>query len=387
MQADVGTPGSEQHAQRERMLRSSLAMQSQLTACKHRLQSLGQQLADLSKATAPSVQPANPAAHYSPSRAVSQAQAGIMDDLFGSDDDESLEAEAKPAAAKSSTLAQSPKAALALSAEAAGCASADNAGATRMHAKGATQDLPSVRKGSLLSSTSVQPVGQGAALSSEQKPRLPMDPAAPKRSISFHNSIRRKQSGAKQRAQAFNDAADAAIAEAVATARSRSTQPNASDLASQPVHVQHASDSNSLPPSAATASHTPWTTGPNNTQHKPRHLQHKLADPSDLTAPVATPVQSDGAHNARGTLDAGAEQTAEHSSSQSEGTHLAKQVHASSTKQSALPQAAPPQLPVTTAAVTTAVPSRLQEEEPVSTVTRPAKAEVAPKLKVYQHHV
>ena len=364
MQADVGTPGSAQHAQRERMLRLGLAMQSHLTASKQRLQRFGQQLADLNKATAPSETHVNASSHHSPPRAVSQAQAGLMDDLFGSDDDNSLEGGAKTVSAKSVPLARSLNSALAQP-----VASGDNVAVAQKHAKSATQDLPSLRKGSFSSPS------QSRALSSEQKQQVPVDPAAPKRSISFNSSIRKKQSGAKQRAQAFNDAADAAIAEAAVTARLQAAQTNATDLASQPMDVQHVPVSHS--PSAATASHTPLITGPHVTQQNPQHLQHNLDDPCDLTAPVATPVQSGDPHDARGIP--GGVQTAGQSSLQSEATDLLKQMHASSFERLHSSPAASPQLPIATAASTAAA---LQEEEPVSTITRPAKAEVAPKLKV-----
>lgn len=327
MQADVGSPGSEQHAKREQMLRASLAMQTQLKVCRQELQTLNQQLAAQSSASVPLADlGVNARSGLSQTSAVAAGQAVNMVDLFGSDDEvedtDDPPAVAQPAQGKPGKSARS----------AVPSTIADNVTALHMPTTHATQHLPSARLGNPSSLMSV-PAGsqaRGGMLHQQKQQAQAFDPAKAKRSISFNNSIRRSRQVAKQRSQVFNDAADAAVAEAAATARLKSADANATELASQ---LADAPERNKAPDCIPRPSTQPRAVAP--------QLAMPTASAAAATVSAAAPAAA-----------------------------------------APVPTAAAP-APIPSAPARSASATVLAVlKEPETTVTRPIHAEVAPKLKM-----
>lgn len=337
-------------------------MQTQLTACRQKLQSLGQQLADIHNTTTSTAPVINTTSRQPDGKAQTKTEAGIINDLFGTDDD----SDAEPTEGKSTRPLQSVTAAL------APLTSTGGSTALPVHSRGATQDLPSGRGDSLLRLPSRQSSGQaGGALPVQHKQQQALDPAAPKRSISFHNSIRRNPSAAKKRTQAFNDAADAAIAEAAASARLRVAESNASDLASRPMIAPRASDK-SAQLSRAAAFQSSSTTVSNSTPSKEAD-HHSRLQPQATSAQEA--VRQQGGRAPSGNVA----QTAEPARPHPDLAQPPRCASGQSPQRAMQPTNLLSQRP--TPAASKAEPT-VPEAESGRTITRDVKAEAAPKLKV-----
>ena len=198
LQVEVGEVGSERHTQRERMLRSAIELQTQLEQSQQKLEALTQQLADTSPSEeqearvsaepnpdSPSgtalVKPGDAAARYPTS--------ALMDSLFGSDDDvgDNASQGAKTPAGKQ------------YAGSAAGVAQ-QRRQTTATAQAGPTLDLAHASHGGPASGA----FGQGNSSDGAQRSTAPgpsqqlVDLAAPKRSISFSNSLRRRQTSSIQ---------------------------------------------------------------------------------------------------------------------------------------------------------------------------------------------
>lgn len=247
-QVEVGEGGSEQHAQRERMLRSAIELQTQLKQSQQKLESLTQQLADTpseAQDTHTSADPAMPDTlnvkeTILPGKPDAAAPtSALMDSLFGSDDDDddakasnsqaqvTKASAGKQQAGSAAVAAQQHRQIRADAAQAAGTGLVAGVANRRAgtHAKQgnlATADfIPDNSKDRAQRITSA---GPGQQL---------VDPAAPRRSISF-NSLRRHQvSSVQQRKDSFNAAADEAVMQ-VAAQRSTAGKQAAAVTASGP---------------------------------------------------------------------------------------------------------------------------------------------------------
>ena len=246
-QVEVGEGGSEQHAQRERMLRSAIELQTQLKQSQQKLEALTQQLADTpseAQDTHTSADPAMPdtlnvKGTILPGKPDAAAPtSALMDSLFGSDDDD-VDAKAsdsqaqvtkasagKQQANSAAVAAQQHRQTTADAAQAAGRVAgvADRRAGT--HAK----------QGNLAAAdfSSDNSKDRAQRMSSAGPSQQLVDPAAPRRSISFSSSLRRRQvSSVQQRKDAFNAAADEAVMQ-VAAQRSTAGKQAAGVTASGP---------------------------------------------------------------------------------------------------------------------------------------------------------
>ena len=303
LQVEVGEAGSEQHAQREHMLRSAIELQTQLKQSQQKLEALTQQLADTpseAQDTHTSADAAMPDTHSinatalkgKPNAAAAiQHTSALMDSLFGSDDDEigtepddSQGAQVQKAkagkqqAGSAAGVAQQRRQTTAGAAQAAGTAHvADRRAGT--HAN--QGDLPNAHLNQ--SNASDRAHHSATAGPSQQL----VDPAAPRRSISFSNSLRRRQaSSIQQRRDAFNAAADAAVMQAAAHRSTTGSQ--AADSASEP--------------SAGAAAAQPEADEsrpelPGSSPHKPMHGVKTVFDMHHA------PVKLNGVVNSAGMLD------------------------------------------------------------------------------------
>ena len=250
----MGEIGSDPHAELERLLCSSIDLQTQLRQSHQKLEALSQQLSTLSASEqgiatdsaplqpgdAPSV-PAQPEPIPGTPAAACKQTGALMKGLFGSDEDDSDSADdeedsqdavpAQQAAAPSVRAAQTDRLQQVASgdgqpvSEHSGKASAASHSSTdRQAAAPPVSSGPSHRTGL---------TGNSIPSSSSLGQRL-LDPTAPKRSISFSNSMRRRQtSSVIQRREAFNEAADAAISQALSQRAAAAAPTQASDLASE----------------------------------------------------------------------------------------------------------------------------------------------------------
>ena len=251
LQAEVGEVGSEQHAQRERMLRSAIELQSQLKQSQQKLEALTQQLADSpseAQDTHTSADAATPATHSvkvavldrQPDVATAtQHTSVLMDSLFGSDDDD----DDVGVAASGSQVAQVKKNAPTGKQQAGSAAGV--AQQRRQTTSGAAQTAGTARVADVAdhqvaahahqSSLRMADISLGNSSNRAQHSTTAglsqplVDPAAPRRSISFSNSLRRRQaSSMQQRKDAFNAAADAAVMQAAAQRSTVGSQATAS---------------------------------------------------------------------------------------------------------------------------------------------------------------
>lgn len=229
LQVEVGEVGTEQHAQRERMLRSAIELQTQLRQSQQKLEALTQQLADIpfeAQDTHTSADAATPVKatvlNGKPdAAAATQHTSALMDSLFGSDDDvvgaepsesQVVQVQKTPAgkqqADSAAGVAQQRRQTTAGAAQAAGKARVADHRA-RTHADQGS--LPNAH----LSQANPSYIADHTATAGFSQQLV--DPAAPRRSISFSNSLRRRQaSSIQQRKDAFNAAADAAVIQAAA---------------------------------------------------------------------------------------------------------------------------------------------------------------------------
>ena len=235
MQVELGEVGSEQHAQRERMLRSAIELQAQLKQTHQKLEALTQQLADTpseAQDTRTSAGTAMPETHSVKTTvlqgkpdagAATQQTSLLMDSLFGSDDDDvgaetsdsQAQAEKAPAgkqrAGSAAGVAHQHRQILAGSAQTAGTADVADVAGHRAGTQAKQSCLPNAHLSQDGSSDRAHRIT--TASPSQQL----VDPAAPRRSISFSNSLRRRQASSIQhRKDAFNAAADAAVMQAAA---------------------------------------------------------------------------------------------------------------------------------------------------------------------------
>lgn len=250
----MGEVGSDPHAELERLLRSGIDLQTQLRQSHQKLEALSQQLSTLSAneqgiaadnaplqpGDAPSV-PGQPKPIPGAQAAVRKQTGALMKGLFGSDEDDSDSAgseedsqKALPpqqAAASSVTAAQTDRlqqvvsgAGQPMSEQSGKASTASHSSTDRQAAAAPVSGGPSHRTGL---------TGNSIPSSSSLGQRL-VDPTAPKRSISFSNSVRRHQSSSViQRREAFNEAADAAISQALSQRAAAAAPTQASDLASE----------------------------------------------------------------------------------------------------------------------------------------------------------
>ena len=233
LQVEVGEVGSQQHAQRERMLRSAIELQAQLKLSQQKLETLCQQLAETSvpeaQAAHSSADAAEADSHNGKGKpddaaaAIQQKSAALMESLFGSDDDvdaavgDGQSAQAKKISAggqqadSAASVAQPRRQTTAGAAQAAHAAGTADVADCRPDTHANQGSLPIARASPGISSHRAQ-----HSTTAGPSQRL-VDPAAPRRSISFSNSLRRRQaSSIQQRRDAFNAAADAAAMQAVA---------------------------------------------------------------------------------------------------------------------------------------------------------------------------
>ena len=257
LQVELGPIGSEQQSQRERILRSAVQLQTQLKQSQQKLEALTQQLANtLSEAQDANMSPASAelpsctsaAAQAKQRDAVgAQQSSALMESLFGSDDeDEGTGADAmishtqgktpvgKQQVRSAAGAVQQHRQTTAATAQARDPA---NAAGSRLDAK----------QGGLAGAA-----GQGDASQRSQGSTGPgpssgqklLDPAAPRRSISFSNSLRRRQAAAvQQRRDAFNEAADAALIQTLAQRSAAGAQ--AADSASEEAAAKPEGDESS----------------------------------------------------------------------------------------------------------------------------------------------
>lgn len=280
-QVEVGPIGSEQHSQRERMLRSAIQLQTQLKQSQQKLEALTQQLAS-TVSEAQSAQASANALELHPYSASAAAQAksgaaegtqqssALMESLFGSDDDED------DGAGTDATISHAPvkaPAGMQQGGSAAGAAQRRRqTTATAAQARG-TPDVSGpqsdAEQGSLPSAAAAA-IGQGEPSIRTQHSNRPrpgpsqqlLDPAAPRRSISFSNSLRRRQAAAvQQRRDAFDEAADAALIQTMAKRSAAGAQAGDSATA-QPREPAAAK------PEADESSHVPLGSTPDSPLHR-----------------------------------------------------------------------------------------------------------------------
>ena len=250
----MGEIGSDPHADLERLLCSSIDLQTQLRQSHQKLEALSQQLSTLSASeqgiatdSAP-LQPGDAPAVLGqpkpipgmPAAALKQTGA-LMKGLFGSDegdsdcaDDEEDSQDAVPAqqaAASSVTAAQTDRLQQAVSGN--GQPVSEHSGRAPAASHSSTDRQPAAAPVSSGPSHRTGLAGNSIPSSSSLGQRL-VDPTAPKRSISFSNSMRRRQSSSViQRREAFNEAADAAISQALSHHAAATALTQAADLASE----------------------------------------------------------------------------------------------------------------------------------------------------------
>ena len=247
------------------MLRSSIDLQTQLKQSQQKLEALSQQLA----VTSSDAQVASPSAYApkaqaEPDHAVASGQANsqnavrpdqasaLMEALFGSDEEGSTaqgldrEARVKSQAGTQAKAGQQHEETTAAPAQSAGTAAVGSQQAVARTSQGVLPVAADARHmGAKLG-------GQPNVGSDSGPGQQMMDPAAPKRSISFSNSLRRRPASfIQQRRDAFDEAADAAVSHALAQRSMTATQ--AADLASQPFpeaaeYAQEAPESMSATP-------------------------------------------------------------------------------------------------------------------------------------------
>lgn len=246
LQVEVGEVGTQQHAQRELMLRSAIELQAQLKLSQQKLEALTQQLAESS---VPEAQAAHSSADVAEAESHSvkgkpdaaaaasqQKSTALMESLFGSDDDvevavgDGQEAQVriipagKQQAESAASVAQQRRQS---TAQAAGTADVVD---RRPDTHANQGSLPHTHSSQCTSS-------HRAHHGTTAGPSQPLvDPAAPRRSISFSNSLRRRQaSSIQQRRDAFNAAADAAAMQAVAQRSTAGSQAaDSSEAAAKP---------------------------------------------------------------------------------------------------------------------------------------------------------
>lgn len=251
LQVEVGPIGSEQQAQRERMLRSSIELQTQLKQSQQKLEALTQQLASTpseaqdAHVSANSAEPhphsATAAGQAKPRAAAASQQTGaLMASLFGTDDDQdSSDDNNKHIQVKLPASKQQ-------GGSAAGAAQQRRqTTAVTAQSKGVTAGVAGPRfdakQGGLPSAAAVSQGGSSNRAQGSTAPKpgpgpKPLDPAAPRRSISFSSSLRRRQASAVQhRRDAFNEAADAALIRTLALRSTAGAQAHGSAAEQPPV--------------------------------------------------------------------------------------------------------------------------------------------------------
>ena len=225
LQVEVGEVGSEQHAQREHMLRSAIELQTQLKQSQQKLEALTQQLADTpseAQDTHTSADAATPATHSV--KVATQHTSVLMDLLFGSDDND-VGVEGSGSQVAQVKTAPTGKQQAGSAAGVAQLRRQTTTGAAQTAGTAHVADVADQRAGAPAHQGSLHTVGNSVGNSSNRAqhsttagPSQPLvDPAAPRRTISFSNSLRRRQaSSIQQRKDAFNAAADAAVLQAAA---------------------------------------------------------------------------------------------------------------------------------------------------------------------------
>lgn len=264
-QVEVGLIGSEQHSQRERKLRSAIQLQAQLKQSQQKMEALTQQLASTlseaqhaqTSANAPELHPyiASEAAQAKPGAAEgTQQSSALMESLFGSDDDED------DGIGTDATTSHTPvkaRSGMQQGASAAGAAQQRRQTTATAQARGTpgtSGPQSDADLGSLPSAAAV--IGQGNPSTRAQHSNRPspspsqqlLDPAAPRRSISFSNSLRRRQGAAVQhRRDAFNEAADAALIQTLAQRRAAGAQAadSATEQSREPAAAKPEADESS----------------------------------------------------------------------------------------------------------------------------------------------
>ena len=244
---EVGEIGSDTHTQRERMLRTSIQLQTQLKQCEQKLEALSQQLTaatvdaqtgrNPAGAAEPMPQPASSAADSKADlqSAVKPGHASaLIESLFGSDDDADTAETVSPAEGLSgrgkSNIGAGGKGGLVQAQHQSEAARLSGLSADVSQQAGAKARQGSV---SIIAVESSIPNSRPQHNVEAGPSQQPFDPTAPKRRISFNNSLKRRQaSGLQQRRDAFNEAADAAISQALAQHTVPGSQ--AAELASQP---------------------------------------------------------------------------------------------------------------------------------------------------------
>ena len=280
--------------------------------------------------------------------------AALMERLFGSDGDEDsdstddkakLEKPAFPhqaAAEGSKTPQQKQQSPLPASAVVQSVSKSGNVPTASHRAT----DLQGARSGSAQGTSQETAASQHLPSSASLGQRL-VDPAAPKRSISFSDSMRRRQSSsAVRRRQTFNDAADAAISEALSQRNAATAATQATELASQSAELvsQSVQDTAVVQPGADVSTHV-----------TPVSVHHQTAQPY-----VSAIFQPDQAAQATAT-----DQMQRSSSTQAlptgrTGSGLGSEVSASTGQQG----------------------KQEEGQDAPKVITRSSQAEVAPKLKM-----
>lgn len=247
VKVDMGEIGSDPHAELECLLRSSIDLQTQLRQSHQKLEALSQQLsfreqgiasdsAPLQPGDAPSV-PGQPKPIPGTQAAAFKQTGALMKGLFGSDEDDSdcpdSEGHSQKAlppqqtAASSMTVSQTDRLQQVVSGNSQPVSEQSGTASAALHSSTDRQ-------------AAAAPVSSGPSLSTLSIPssfslgqRL-VDPTAPKRRISFSNSMRRCQSSSViRRREAFNEAADAAISQALSQRAAAAAPTQSSDLASE----------------------------------------------------------------------------------------------------------------------------------------------------------
>ena len=266
------------------MLRSSIDLQTQLKQSHQKLESLSQQLSSSpadgeeegiafgsvpgpsrGQGSVPGVaKTGNGDAKALPGtgHASPKKTAALMERLLGSDDDEDDSEEDVQKAVPAQEAS-------ALSVAGQSVSKAGKAADAPVH--GVTdKQVTASTKSAGMTTESDRGIGssQLPAASSSLGQRV-VDPAAPKRSITFNNSIRRRQSSsAKQRRDMFNEAADAAISQALSQRNAVAAATQASDLASE-----SAQDAAVVEPEADVSTHVT----PVSISQQPNHVSHATA--------------------------------------------------------------------------------------------------------------
>ncbi|KAA6425451.1 MAG: UV-stimulated scaffold A protein [Trebouxia sp. A1-2] len=251
---DMGEVGSHPHAELEHLLRSSIDLQTQLRQSHQKLEGLSQQLSTLSASEqgtaadsaplrpgdAPSVSGQPKPIPGTPGAALKQTGA-LLKGLFGSDEDDSDSADheadsqkaapAQQAAASSMTAAQTDRLQQVVSRNGQPASQQSGKASAALHSS--TDRQPAAARSSSGPSHKRGLPGDSIPSSSSLGQSL-VDPTAPKRSISFSDSMRRRQSSSViQRREAFNEAADAAISQALSQRAATAAPTKASELASE----------------------------------------------------------------------------------------------------------------------------------------------------------